>query len=305
MKKLCKRILGGLIVLCMIGCVFATTVPTEVQASESRQEQILSASKAKANQGGVQVGWGKINYPRVSLLLLKTVPQRYGRTVMVQGSWWRGVTVTRNMDLKLYGLYKDAYGDVYRHVGVTYQNKEYYGYVLNNKIVMSTKAVATATPKPSAAPAPTAKPTKEPAATKAPSSTDDDYTTGSITAQEENAFILLNQDRSANGLPALKLDPVLCEIARAKSKDMKEKNYFSHTSPTYGSASQMLKSFGYSFQAVGENIAHHATVEKSQAAFMSSDGHRRNILGSQWTKVGIGVWYDAQGFVYVTQMFVR
>ena len=169
----------------------------------------------------------------------------------------------------------------------------------------TTAPVATATPKPSAAPAPTAKPTKEPAATKAPSSTDDDYTTGSITAQEENAFILLNQDRSANGLPALKLDPVLCEIARAKSKDMKEKNYFSHTSPTYGSASQMLKSFGYSFQAVGENIAHHATVEKSQAAFMSSDGHRRNILGSQWTKVGIGVWYDAQGFVYVTQMFVR
>ena len=70
----------------------------------------------------------------------------------------------------------------------------------------TTAPVATATPKPSAAPAPTAKPTKEPAATKAPSSTDDDYTTGSITAQEENAFILLNQDRSANGLPALKLD---------------------------------------------------------------------------------------------------
>ena len=87
--------------------------------------------------------------------------------------------------------------------------------------------------------------------------------------------------------------------------DMNDKNYFAHTSPTYGTASQMLKHFGYSFTSVGENIAHHATIEKSQAAFMSSDGHRRNILGSQWNKVGIGVWKDAQGFVYVTQLFVR
>jgi len=171
-------------------------------------------------------------------------------------------------------------------------------------------AAPTAEPtiQPTAAPTvvPTAKPTptKKPVATNPPSN-GDDYTTPSITAQEENAFILLNQDRIANGLPALKLDPALCEIARAKSRDMNDKKYFSHTSPTYGTASQMLKHFGYSFTSVGENIAHHATVEKSQAAFMSSTGHRRNILGSQWSKVGIGVWKDAQGFVYVTQLFVR
>lgn len=90
-----------------------------------------------------------------------------------------------------------------------------------------------------------------------------------------------------------------------KSLDMKVNNYFAHTSPTYGSAAQMLRTYGYSFASVGENIAHHATVEKSQAAFMSSTGHRTNILGTQWTKVGIGVCYDNQGFVYVTQLFVR
>lgn len=168
------------------------------------------------------------------------------------------------------------------------------------------------TAQPTAAPTakPTAVPTARPTATAAPVPTTppsdgDDYTTPSITAQEENAFILLNQDRIANGLPALTLDPVLSEIARAKSRDMNDNNYFSHTSPTYGSPSEMLKHFGYSFTSVGENIAHHATVEKAQAAFMSSTGHRRNILGSQWSKVGIGVWTDSQGFVYVTQLFVR
>ena len=86
---------------------------------------------------------------------------------------------------------------------------------------------------------------------------------------------------------------------------MRDNQYFAHTSPTYGDVRSMLSQFGYAYTAAGENIAHHATVEKSQAAFMSSDGHRRNILGSQWTKVGIGVWTDAQGFVYVTQLFVH
>ena len=89
-------------------------------------------------------------------------------------------------------------------------------------------------------------------------------------------------------------------------EDMRDKGYFSHTSPTYGSVSDMLKTFGYSFSAAGENIAHaSATVAKAQAAFMSSSGHKRNILGSSWTKVGIGVCYDANGYVYVTQIFAR
>jgi uncharacterized protein YkwD len=55
----------------------------------------------------------------------------------------------------------------------------------------------------------------------------------------------------------------------------------------------------------GENIAHHANVTKAEAAFMSSEGHRHNILGSQWTKFGVGVCYDSNGFVYVTQIFVH
>ena len=170
----------------------------------------------------------------------------------------------------------------------------------------------TLTPVPTPETQPTAVPTAEPTATTtskpvvtAPPSIGDDYTTPSIGAQEANALNLLNQDRIANGLPALQLDPALSEIARAKSRDMHEKGYFSHTSPTYGSPSQMLKHFGYTFTSVGENIAHHANVEKAQAAFMSSSGHRSNILGSQWQKVGIGVWTDSQGFVYVTQLFVR
>lgn len=171
------------------------------------------------------------------------------------------------------------------------------------------------TPVPRPTPKPTLKPTAKPTSTPAirptakplatPSTSTGDYTTISVTAQEQKALNLLNADRAAQGLPPLTLDSELSRIARIKSQDMKDNRYFAHTSPTYGNAASMLKTFGYSFNGVGENIAHHATVEKSQAAFMSSDGHRRNILGSQWQKVGIGVCYDNQGFVYVTQLFVR
>ena len=123
--------------------------------------------------------------------------------------------------------------------------------------------------------------------------------------QEQKLLNLLNEDRARNGLPPLTLDPELSRLAQLKSSDMNSNHYFAHESPTYGNASQMLSAFGYDYQGVGENIAHHANVEKAEAAFMSSDGHRSNILGSQWDKVGIGIAYDANGNVYVTQLFAR
>ena len=115
---------------------------------------------------------------------------------------------------------------------------------------------------------------------------------------------LLNQDRKNNGLPALTLDPELSRIARIKSADMRDQGYFAHESPTYGDVRAMLRRFGYPFSAAGENIAHHANVDKAQAAFMTSAGHRQNILGT-WTKVGIGIVEDAQGYIYATQIFAK
>jgi uncharacterized protein YkwD len=182
------------------------------------------------------------------------------------------------------------------------------------------KATATPTVKPTAAPtakpstaptaqptaAPTAKPTVKPtvkptAAPTAPAN----YTPDSVSAQEQLAANLLNQDRGANGLSAITLDPELCRIARIKSTDMFTNNYFAHESPTLGNAGDLLKSNGYKYSGWGENIAHHANATKAQAAFMSSEGHRHNILGSQWTKFGIGICFDASGFIYETQIFVR
>ncbi|MBQ7785302.1 MAG: transporter [Clostridia bacterium] len=134
---------------------------------------------------------------------------------------------------------------------------------------------------------------------------DGHYTTASLSAQEQIAGNLLNSDRMRYSLSPLIIDPVLSSIARIKSEDMRDHHYFSHTSPQYGDVRKMLTQFGYPYEAAGENIAHHATIEKAQAAFLSSPGHRKNILHTGYTKVGIGVAKDHNGHIYLTQIFAR
>ncbi len=131
------------------------------------------------------------------------------------------------------------------------------------------------------------------------------YTSASLSAQEQTAGNLLNSDRARYNLAPLAVDPALCRIARIKSQDMRDNQYFAHTSPTYGDVRSMLRRFGYDFSSAGENIAHHASVEKAQAAFLSSPGHRKNVMSTAYTKVGLGVAIGSAGDVYLTQIFAR
>ena len=83
---------------------------------------------------------------------------------------------------------------------------------------------------------------------------------------------------------------------------MKDKGYFSHTSPTYGSPFQMMKSFGISYKSAGENIARgYATPEAVVNGWMNSSGHRANILNKSFTHIGVGY---VQSGNYWTQMFI-
>ena len=83
---------------------------------------------------------------------------------------------------------------------------------------------------------------------------------------------------------------------------MKDNNYFSHKSPTYGSPFEMIKNFGISYKSAGENIAKgQASPQAVVNAWMNSSGHRANILNSTYTKIGVG--YVAEG-KYWTQMFI-
>ena len=125
-----------------------------------------------------------------------------------------------------------------------------------------------------------------------------------LTADELETFNLINEQRAKNGLPALKIDMEVQRVARIKAQDMVNNNYFSHTSPTYGSPFDMLKSFGISYKSAGENIAGNSSNSAAVTAWMNSSGHRANILNSSYNYTGVGVVTGSKyGKIYV-QMFI-
>ena len=139
-----------------------------------------------------------------------------------------------------------------------------------------------------------------PSTPETPSTPDSGSTSASGYAQQ--VLDLVNRERAANGLPNLTLDDTLSRYAAVKSQDMHDNGYFSHTSPTYGSPFDMMKSFGISYTYAGENIAMgYSTPEAVVTAWMNSAGHRANILSTNFTAMGIG--YVADGG-YWTQWFI-
>ncbi len=123
---------------------------------------------------------------------------------------------------------------------------------------------------------------------------------------EQQVTELVNIERQKVGMSALTLDSAISNVARTKSKDMATNNYFAHQSPTYGSAGDMLKQFGISWSAWGENIASgQRTPEAVVTAWMNSEGHRANILSSNFSKIGVGYVTNSSGTPYWTQIFTN
>ncbi|MBE7020043.1 MAG: LysM peptidoglycan-binding domain-containing protein [Ruminococcaceae bacterium] len=128
-------------------------------------------------------------------------------------------------------------------------------------------------------------------------------TDSKVTAYEKKVIELVNTERAKYNLKPLSYDWQLSRVARIKSQDMKDKGYFSHTSPTYGSPFNMMKSFGITYSYAAENIARgQKTPEAVVKSWMNSSGHRANILSEKYTKIGVG--YVENGN-YWTQMFIR
>ncbi|SJZ74973.1 peptidoglycan-binding protein [Selenihalanaerobacter shriftii] len=125
-----------------------------------------------------------------------------------------------------------------------------------------------------------------------------------VTAEERQMLNLVNEERAKRGLDPLKFDMRLVKLARKKSRDMIQNNYFGHKSPTYGSPFAMLKSAGINYRTAGENLAGNSSVTKAHKALMNSDGHRRNILKSGYTEVGIGIVDGGPYGKMFTQLFM-
>ncbi|HGM1122012.1 CAP domain-containing protein [Clostridioides difficile] len=138
---------------------------------------------------------------------------------------------------------------------------------------------------------------------------DDNNNSGStsenFSAYQKEVVDLVNVERAKAGLNPLTLDSSISNVATKKSQDMIDNNYFSHNSPTYGSPFDMLKKFGISYKTAGENIAMGQKTPKEVVnAWMNSEGHRKNIMNPNFSKIGVGVAQKSGGSIYWTQIFV-
>ena len=134
----------------------------------------------------------------------------------------------------------------------------------------------------------------------------DDSSAGTIqqSGMASQVVNLVNKERSAEGLSSLSTDAQLAKLAQLKAEDMAKLGYFSHTSPTYGSAFDMMKTYGVSYKTAGENIAKgQKTAESVMEGWMNSSGHRANILKSDYTKIGVGYAKSVDGTTYWVQIF--
>ena len=124
---------------------------------------------------------------------------------------------------------------------------------------------------------------------------------GSMTSQ---VVTLVNKERASNGLQSLASDRQLAKLAQMKAEDMAKNGYFSHISPTYGSAFDMMKKYGVSYKTAGENIARgQKTAQSVMNGWMHSSGHRANILKSDYTKIGVGYAKASDGTNCWVQIF--
>jgi len=152
---------------------------------------------------------------------------------------------------------------------------------------------------------------------------------------EKKIHDLINEQRRKNGLPPLNWDEELARIARYHSEDMAKRNYFAHESPEGEDLETRYKKFGYSCRIPVGNLIYSGaenilltyvyesyyydvlTGEITEYVFntidgiaydtvngwMSSEGHRRNILTPFFRKEGIGVYINLDGKIYITENF--
>lgn len=126
------------------------------------------------------------------------------------------------------------------------------------------------------------------------------FTPGGLRAKIESKSALLtyggtfqatNEQRALYGKSALKHSQLLDRMAEAKVKDMFERQYFEHISPTGKGPADLADEAGYVYITVGENLAlgNYKNDGALVEAWMNSPGHRANILNSKFTEIGVAV----------------
>jgi len=130
---------------------------------------------------------------------------------------------------------------------------------------------------------------------------------------EQLIFDKVNQEREKAGIAPLENNSIMNQYAKTKSKDMGDRHYFSHENPDGNLMNVFMQQDRIHYQAWGENIAYisgdtseslETIADQFMSNWMNSQGHRENILSTNFKSLGIGV-YRVGNKIYATQEFYR
>lgn len=126
---------------------------------------------------------------------------------------------------------------------------------------------------------------------------------------ESHLFNMINRHRSEAGLPTLRPNSSLAQIARAHAEDMCKRKFFAHVNPEGLNSQGRARAAGYP-QPVRENINYTSfrqdgitTVEAADTSLFHSPGHKANMLSTDVSLGGVGIAYGSSGYIYVCELF--
>ncbi len=123
---------------------------------------------------------------------------------------------------------------------------------------------------------------------------------------------LVNRDRAAAGLPALRETQALDLIATSRAQDMAVHGYFAHYRPGSSTLAvvELLRGYGVAYTWAGENIIWESGQPSASLAsyfntwWMNSPEHKANILSSHYGHIGVGI-YVSGNRVYMVEDFTN
>lgn len=183
---------------------------------------------------------------------------------------------------------------------------------------MPTAGVTPVATPPVASPSPTRVPVRPtPVPTKAPATPTPSGASGGTSQLAQKLFQQINSDRAAEGLPPYTWDDKIAAVSTTHSKTMGQGCGLSHQCSGEPAPCDRLKNAGISWMACGENAGYTSPTPDQWSAVKTgieqgmlgeqppNDGHRRNLLSTSYHRVGIGVYVDAKGLIWVTEDFTN
>jgi uncharacterized protein YkwD len=131
---------------------------------------------------------------------------------------------------------------------------------------------------------------------------------GAFGATESQIFDLINSERRGRGLPALVYNRQLDDMAKIQAAQMATFQKMAHVLPgaELPTLADRAHRVGYVYGRIAENVAlGYPSAESVVEGWMTSKGHRENILNRDVVETGIGVARSSAGGLYYCQVFGR